>query len=314
MSQSQTNITRSVLLANHEGEEIRVPYIEIEGKSEGPVLTIIAGIHGAEYTGIEAAVRLSRQVNPEELSGTLRIVPICNVPGFLGRCEVQCPIDGKNLNRVFPGSTEKGYTDHLAHTVYENLVTGSDAVLNIHGGDIFEELVPYTGIGVTGDEEVDAKSRELALAYDLPFLLETGALPGAVVGGESLNKAAQMNGIPAILAESGGRGLVEEEFVQTHLKGMNNVLKHMGMIEGEVQREVRTLEMASEFWCIETEGICYPHMKTGDEVKEGQKIGIVTDWFGELLETVVAPRDATIVAVVITPAAVKNMILYQVAF
>jgi predicted deacylase len=108
--------------------------------------------------------------------------------------------------------------------------------------------------------------------------------------------------------------MVEEEFVQTHLKGMNNVLKHMGMIEGEVQRDVKTLEMNSEFWCVETEGICYPHMNTGDEVKEGQKIGIVTDWFGELLETVIAPRDATIVAVVITPAAVKKMILYQVAF
>jgi predicted deacylase len=314
MSQSQTNHTRSILLANHDGEEIRVPYIEIEGESEGPVLTVIAGIHGAEYPGIEAAVRLSRQITSEKLSGTLRIVPICNVPGFLGRCEVQCPIDGKNLNRVFPGSTEQSYTDHLAHVVYENLVTGSDAVLNIHGGDIFEELVPYTGIGVTDNQEVDAKSRELALAYGLPFLLETGALPGAVVGGNSLNKAAQHDGIPAILAESGGRGLMEEEYVLTHINGMLNVLKHMGMIDGEIQRKTETRELKTEFWRIESEGISYPKMNIGDEVKKGQQIGIVTDWFGELLETVTAPRDAWIVAVVITPAAVKDMIMYQVAY
>ena len=314
MSQSQSNITRSILLSNHEGEEIRVPYIEIEGESEGPVLTIIAGIHGAEYTGIEAAVRLSRQITSEMLSGTMRIVPICNVPGFLGRCEVQCPIDGKNLNRVFPGSTEKGYTDHLAHAVYQNLVAGSDAVLNIHGGDIFEELIPYTGIDVTDNKEVDAKSRDLALAYDLPFLLETGELPGAVAGGESLNRAAQADGIPSILAESGGRGLVEEEFVLTHLKGMKNILKHMGMIDGEVRRTTETREMTTEFWRVESEGIGYPQMKVGDKVKRGQQIGVVTDWFGELLETVTAPQDAWIVAVVITPAAVKDMIMYQVAF
>lgn len=310
----RSKVTKSLLTAVHNGEAIRVPIIDIIGKEDGPTLAIVAGVHGAEYVGIEASIRLSRQIFPQKLSGNLRIVPICNLPGFLGRCEVQCPIDGKNLNRVFPGSTDDSYTDHLAYLVYENVVKGSDCVLNIHGGDIFEELVPYVGVGTTGNETVDTKSRELGRIYDLPFLLETTTLPGAVAGGASLNKAAQADGIPSILAESGGRGLLEEEFILTHLKGMQNVLKWLNMIEGDVESTQQTKEMCTDFWRIAHDGICYPELSLGEHVTKGQRIGVVNDWYGDTLEVLVAPHDAYIIAIVITPAARKNAIVYQVAY
>lgn len=311
---SRSRVSKSLLTTTHAGEEIRVPVIDIMGKEDGPTLSIVAGIHGAEYAGIEASIRLGRQISPEQLSGNLRIVPICNLPGFLGRHEVQCPIDGKNLNRVFPGSTDGSYTDHLAHLVYQNVVKGSDYVLNIHGGDIFEELVPYVGVGTTNSQEIDIKSRELGRVYDLPFLLETKTLPGAVAGGSSLNQAAQADGIPSVLAESGGRGLLEEEFVLTHLKGMRNVLKWLNMIEGDIERTHRTREMSTDFWRIAHDGVCYPEMSLGEHVKKGQRIGVVNDWYGDLLEVVEAPYDAYIVAIVITPAARKDAIIYQVAY
>jgi predicted deacylase len=307
-------VSKSLLTAVHDGEGIRVPVIELSGTKDGPILTVVAGVHGAEYVGIEASIRLSQEIQPEQLRGTLRIVPICNLPGFLGRCEVQCPIDGKNLNRVFPGNPDNSYTDHLAYLVYENVVKGSDCVLNIHGGDIFEELVPYAGVGTTGNEAVDSRSQELGLIYDLPFLLETRNLPGSVPGGSSLNKAAQSDGIPSILAEAGGRGLVEEEFVQTHLKGMRNVLKWMNMIEGKVKSTVKTRVMATDFWRIAHEGVCYPELSLSEFVKKGQRIGVVKDWFGDTLQVLTAPHDAYVVANVITPAARKDAIIYQVAY
>lgn len=310
----RSTVSKSLLTTRHAGDDICVPVIEITGKEEGPTLAVVAGIHGAEYAGIEASIRLGREVSPEQLSGSLRIVPICNLPGFLGRHEVQCPIDGKNLNRVFPGSAGGSYTDHLAHLVYQNVVRGSDCVLNIHGGDIFEELVPYAGVGTTENREIDMRSRELGRVYDLPFLLETGTLPGAVAGGSSLNTAAQADGIPSILAESGGRGLLEEEFVLIHLKGMRNVLKWLNMIEGNIERTQQTKEMSSDFWRIAHDGVCYPEMSPGEHVKQGQRIGVVNDWYGDLLEVLEAPYDAVIIAVVITPAARKDAIIYQVAY
>ena len=307
-------VDAKIFTADHNGESIRIPVAEIQGRSDGPVLSIIAGIHGAEYCGIEAAIRLSRELDADRLSGLVRIVPVANVPGFLGRCEVQCPVDGQNLNRLFPGSTEKQYTDHLAHCLYENFVRDADCVLNIHGGDVFEELVPYTGIGRTTDEDLDERCRSLGRAYGLPFLVETGALPGAVAGGTSLNQAAQADGIVSILAESGGRGLLEEEFVQTHVRGMRNTLKWLGMLEGELELPNEVRETKTEFWRISQEGVCYPEKSIGDRVSEGERIGVVTDWFGKTLEVLKAPRDAWIIAVVITPAGREDAIVYQVAY
>ncbi|MEJ8569132.1 succinylglutamate desuccinylase/aspartoacylase family protein [Elongatibacter sediminis] len=308
------SIRNRIITADHGGDAIRVPLIEISGASDGPVTSIVAGVHGAEYCGIEAAVRLSREIDSERLRGTLRIVTVANVPGFLGRCEVQCPVDGQNLNRLFPGSATKDYTDHLASVIYENCVRDADCVLNIHGGDIFEELVPYTGIGRTGNAQVDERCRELGRAYGLPFLLESGSPPGAVAGGSSLNQAAQADGITSILAESGGRGLLEEEFVETHLRGMRNTLKWMDMLDGDLELPNEVRELTTDFWRISSEGICYPEQAIGDRVREGQRIGEVKDWFGDTVEELIAPRDAWIVAVVITPAARKDAIVYQVAF
>jgi predicted deacylase len=308
------SIERRLITADFDGEPIRIPLTEIRGHREGPILTIIAGVHGAEYCGVEAAIRLGRELDPAALSGTLRIVPIANVPGFLGRCEVQCPVDGKNLNRLFPGATDASYSDYLAALLYDELVRDADCVLNIHGGDIFEELVPYTGIGRTENADVDERCRELGRAYGLPFLLESDAPPDAVAGSTSLNQAAQADGITAILAEAGGRGLLEEDFVVTHLRGMRNTLKWLHMIEGELELPDEVREMTTDFWRIQHEGVCYPEKAIGDFVTRGERIGQVTDWFGEPLEVLIAPRDAWIVAVVITPAARRNAIIYQVAF
>lgn len=304
---------KQMLTATHQGVEIRVPWIEIVGASDGPTLAVVAGIHGAEYAGIEATLRLSQQILPEALRGRLRIVPVCNLPGFLGRSEAICPVDGKNLNRVFPGDPQGSYSDRLAHLVFSQVVEGADCVLNIHGGDIFEALVPYVGIGSSGNPKIDETCRTLGRIYDLPFLVEFASLPDPS-SGQSLNRAAQTKGIPSILAEAGGEGTLDEASVMIHLKGLTNVLKWMKMIEGEPQREVETKELTSDFWRIHEEGFIYPTARLGQHVKEGQEIGILKNWFGEVIEILRAPREAYILAIVTTPAARKNAIVYQVAY
>lgn len=302
-----------MLAAVFKGEEIRVPYIEINGATPGPTLAIVAGIHGAEYAGIEAAIRLSGQVDPEVLRGRIRIVPICNMPGFLGRSEAICPVDGKNLNRLFPGNPNGTYSEFLAHFVFDQVILGADCVLNLHGGDIFEALVPYVGVGSAGNRGVDEKCRELGRIYDLPFLVEFASIPGPS-SGQSLNRAAQSAGIPAILAEAGGEGVLLDEFVQIHLKGVTNTLKWMGMLDGEIIRKEETKELTSDFWRIAQEGIFYPSLKLGQHVVEGQEIGTLKDWYGNPIEVVRAPRDAYIIAIVTTPAARRNAIIYQIAY
>jgi len=309
---SKSGITRTILTASHRGEAIRVPFIEILGADDGPILTIVAGVHGSEYAGIEAAIRLSQITVPGELRGTLRIVPLCNLPAFLARAEVVCPVDGKNLNRVFPGDPQGTYSDVLADLVFTKVVEGSDYVLNVHGGDIFEALVPYVGIGECEQLELNKRCRELGRVYDLPFLVTFAGKRSASYG--SLNTAAQTAGIPAILAEAGGEGVLAEEFVQVHLKGFSNVMKYLAMIEGKVVHENETKELTSDFWRITQEGIFYSKVTLGNYVETGDEIGILTDWFGETIEVLKAPRSAYILAIVTTPAARKDAVIYQVAY
>jgi len=304
---------KSFLTAEWDGEKIEIPFVEIIGAKDGPVFSIIAGVHGSEYPGIEAALRLINQVETEHLRGRLRIVPILNMPAFLGRAETVCPVDGKNPNRVFPGNPNGSYTDIMAHLAFEHVVRGSDAVLNVHGGDIFEALVPYAGMGTSTDARVDQSCRELGLAYDLPFLVKF-AVPHNSASGLDLNSAVQAEGIPSILVEAGGNGLLEEKNVQIHLRGFYNCMKLLDMIDGEPIRENHTRECISDFWRVGSTGVVYPSVTLGQRVQRGDGIGAVTDWFGDQIEEIKAPRDAWIIAIVTTPAAVENAIIYQVAY
>ena len=296
-----------------EGEEISIPFAELAGSKDGPTLSIIAGVHGSEYPGIEAALRLISQVELEKMRGRLRIVPIMNMPAFLNRTEAVCPIDGKNPNRAFPGNPEGSYTDIMAHLVFEHVVRGSDAVLNVHGGDIFEALVPYAGIGASTESEIDQSCRELGLAYDLPFLVRF-AVPHDSSTGLDLNSAVQASGTPSILVEAGGNGLLDEKNVQIHLKGFRNCMRHLGMIDGPAVRDSKTRECISDFWRTKKTGVFYPSVTLGQRVGEGEEIGILKDWFGDEIDRVKAARDAWIIAIVTTPAAVENSIIYQVAY
>lgn len=306
-------IEKEIIQSTHSEGEIRIPLIEIRGTSAGPTLAIVAGVHGAEYSGIEAAVRLSREIDPDTLRGRVRIVPIANLPAFLGRSEALCPVDRKNLNRLFPGDSKGTYADVLADMIFKRVVQGADCVLNVHGGDIFEALVPYVGIGSGGDPHVRERCRELGRIYGAPFSVEFANTPAPSYG-TSLNRAAQEAGIPAILAEAGGEGVLEPAAVQIHLRGFANVMKWLGMLEGEIERDEPVQEMTSDFWPTPHEGIFYPALKLGQAVEKGQVIGTVTDWFGDEIETLTAPRDAWIIAIVTTPAARKNAIIYQVAY
>lgn len=310
---SGDNRKKRHLTAVWEDREIRIPLVELTGVKDGPTLSIVAGVHGSEYPGIEAAIRIVNQIEPNELRGRLRVVPVMNIPAFLKRTEAVCPEDGKNPNRAFPGNPEGSYTDIMANLVFEHVVKGSDAVLNVHGGDIFEALVPYAGMGRSTGGKTDKMCRELGLAYDLPFLVRF-AVPHDSSTGLDLNSAVQASGIPSILVEAGGNGLLDEKNVQIHLRGFRNCMASLGMIDCECPREHKTVECISDFWRIRQTGVFYPSVTLGQRVSLGQDIGVLKDWFGDEIEIVKAERDAWIIAIVTTPAAVKNAIIYQVAY
>src|SRR6266851_7429681 len=137
------------------------PYHAIVGPEPGLTFLLTAGIHAAEYTGTLAALRLAARVEPKTVKGTIVIVPLLNRPGFFERSVYVNPEDGQNLNRAFPGKPDGTWSERFAHHVLNDLVVHVDRAMDLHAGDMVEDLEPFLGYLQTGNADVDQKSREM---------------------------------------------------------------------------------------------------------------------------------------------------------
>src|SRR5882724_5435600 len=141
------------------------PYIAIAGLVAGPTVLITAGIHAAEYTGIEAAIRLGRAIAPEAVRGTILIIPLLNRPGFYERSIYVNPEDNDNLNRLFPGRPDGTWSERFAHALLNQVIAGVDYAIDLHAGDMIEDLVPFVGYRECGDAKVDGAAQRMLAAY-----------------------------------------------------------------------------------------------------------------------------------------------------
>ncbi len=206
---------------------IQVPLIEITGSAGGPELTVIAGVHGCEYASIAGVRRWARALESAELRGRVRVVPVLNMSAFRARTPFVVPEDGKNLNRCFPGNPSGTLAERLAHAAFSKLIMGADAVIDVHCGDMVEALEPFTLYEAGPAED---RARALATAYGLGYVLRQEPGPGRAVGGTTSAAAAQI-GVPAITAEAGGCGLVEQVAVGLHVRGLDRVLAELEMTD-----------------------------------------------------------------------------------
>jgi predicted deacylase len=290
-------------LAVHAGEEsVQIPIATVTGESAGPTLLVVAGVHGSEYAGIEATSRLFRWVDASRLLGTLITVPCLNVPAFYALSMHINPRDGKNLGDSFPGDAEGTITDRLARAVFDSLVSRADFVLDVHGGDLEEELVEYSQINLSGNESVDRAAEALARALDMPMFLRS-PVPATPPSRGSLFAMASQQGIPGVLIEAGSHGLLEDFAVTAHFKALRNALHHLGMLPGEpLIANPEPLDL-HRFLGVEApvEGAWYPYVKKGEIIRKGQKLGEMRDFFGKRLAVLSSDEDAAILGVMTIP-------------
>ena len=203
------------------------------------------------------------------------------------------PLDGKNLNRVFPGAADGSPSERIARWITDNVIAGSDVFVDMHCGDMNEALVSFTGIEEIGDAAVDARSRALAEAYGLRYLL-IGPSPGMTTG------AAAALGIPAVLGEVGGQGRWPADDVALHAAGFRRLLKAAGVIDdAPASPGFATEVLRTEAWMrATTTGYWHPGVEVGEQVAKGSLVGSVLDAFGRTLETPVAPIDGVVIFLV----------------
>ncbi len=123
-----------------------IPLSVIHGAKPGPVLAVVAGVHGFEFASILAAERLAERVDPAQLKGTLVLVRVANISGFEGRSPNVNPVDRKNLNRLFPGNADGSQTERIADLISRQVVARSDFLMDIHSGDGAEFLEAFIGV------------------------------------------------------------------------------------------------------------------------------------------------------------------------
>ncbi len=288
---------------------LAVPFVEVTGSADGPTLTVIAGVHGCEYASMDGVRRWLRSLDGRELRGRVRAVPVLNVTAFAARSPFVVPEDGKNLNRAVPGDPDGTLAERLAYDAFTQLITGSDAYVDAHCGDLVEALQPFALYEAGIAEGV---ARDLALAYGLPYVIRQEAGPGRAVTGTS-SSAAAAAGIPAVTAEAGGCGLVEEHAVAMHVAGLDGVLATLGMAAPAqpAAPKAEPTYFGRFLWprCAKA-GWWAPAVKAGDAVTAGQVIGTVGSLDGGgVQETVTAPADGVVIFVTSSPAVADDGLL-----
>ncbi len=294
----------------------RIPVTVIHGAKPGPVLALIAGTHGYEYAPIIALQRLPAQIDPAQLSGTVILVHIANMPSFLGRTIYYSPIDGKNLNRVYPGKADGTVSERIAYTITKEVIERADYVVDIHCGDGNEALRPYLYWSKTGDAKLDEASKQMALAFGLDHIVinAEGERPADPQASVYTDNTALRRGKPAITTETGSVGETTPEWIGLAERGALNLLKHFKMLPGEPARAeaVVWLDKSEVLRASET-GIFYAATKPGYTVAEGTLLGTLTDFFGNKLADIRAPFAGMVNYVIATPPVSKGEPLAMVS-
>jgi predicted deacylase len=284
-----------------------VPVIVVNGAKAGPVLALVSGAHGTEYASIIALEKLIPALDPAELSGTVVVLPLVNIPSFLQKVPHVNPVDKKSMNRYYPGKIDGTQTDRVLYTITKEVVDRCDYLIDYHGGDLDESLRPYAYWGPTGKAEQDRISKQMVLAFGLDHIILWHERPTDLASSRYLDNTASLRGKPSIVVEAGHAGTTETDDIALLVNGTFSTMRGLKMLAGEphlVENPVwldRIVDIESDL-----EGIFYPLVKRGTFVQEGMKVGYVTDYFGKTIFEARAPVSGVILHINALPSLKKG--------
>ncbi len=289
-----------------------IPVTVFRGAQNGPVLGITAGVHGYEYPPIMAGQQLIETIDLQKLKGTVILVQLANVAGFLGRSPFLNPLDGKNLNRSFPGNPQGSITERIAAFISNEVIGRSDFFLDMHAGDAPEDLMSYSAYYSHQQKPTiseKGKKMAIALGFDHVIVFDATSKKYMKADKPSLYCSAEAfkRGIPSIDIECGKLGQSSQFLARKIVTGVMQLLGHLEMYQGQVSLPKTTLFIKQRVYqSSEFEGIFYPNKSAGDYVSQGMKIGHITDFFGKQLITVYAKESGVILIILGTPPVNKG--------
>lgn len=270
---------------------LKLPVTVICGKEEGETILVTSGIHCCEYTGIEAAMELAQEINPDMLKGQLIIIHPVNTSGF-EKCNYnsRVPEDNQNLNRVFPGREKGSVSEQIADFLIKVFQSKAHYYIDMHGGDVQEDLSPYVYYVTVAKPEVMEKAREMASRVHVDYMV------GSKNGSQGAYNYAGSTGIPSILIERGSSGVWDKEEVDLYKEDVKNVMRHLGILKDAKEEKKFSPHNIEQVYYEEAnyQGCWYPEKKAGDRVKQGELAGKIKDYFGITLESIYFKENGVI--------------------
>ena len=268
--------------------DITIPATLLCGRKAGKTITISAGVHSREYIGIETLIRLAQELTPEMVQGTILLLHCCNYKGFLSRSSDIMPQDGKNLNRVFPGAADGTPTQKLAAFLESEIIGHTDYLVDLHSGGFCEALTPHVYYHGAAAPNVCAVSRRIAELSGAEYLVRSETKNG-------FYSHAGQCGVPAIILERGGCGLLQEEEVQQDLADVKNILRGLGFLQ-DLPAKIfpHRLAQNGHYLNAPASGCWYPKKQPGDRLKTGELLGEIRSIYGETLFRISAEADGVL--------------------
>ena len=268
--------------------DITIPATLLCGIKTGKSITVSAGVHSREYIGIETLIRLAQELTPEMVRGTILLLHCCNYKGFLSRSSDVMPQDGKNLNRVFPGAADGTPTQKLAAFLESEIIGHTDYLVDLHSGGFCEALTPHVYYHGAAAPNVCAVSRRIAELSGAEYLVRSEEKTG-------FYSHAGQCGVPAIILERGGCGLLQEEEVQQDLADVKNILRGLGFLQ-DLPAKIfpHRLAQNGHYLNAPASGCWYPKKQPGDRLKTGELLGEIRSIYGETLFRISAEADGVL--------------------
>ena len=290
-----------------------IPVAVFRGAKPGPVLALVSGSHGTEYASIIALEKLIQSLDPAQIPGTVIVIPLVNIPSFEQKVPHVNPVDGKSMNRFYPGTPDGTQTERVSYQITKQVVERSDYLIDYHGGDLDENLRPYAYWPKSGDAKQDATTRDMVLAFGLDHIIVWSDRPKDPNASRIFDNTANTRGKPAIAVEAGYSGTVEPDDVNRLVSGTLSVMRYLKMLPGAAAPiehpvwigKIDTVEGAQP-------GIFYPLVERGTYVAQGTRLGYVTDYFGRTVQEATAPAAGVVLYICSVPSMTKGATIANV--
>lgn len=302
ISLGQTKTVRINLAKSYDRSSMELIIKVIRGKKPGPTLFVTAAIHGDELCGIEIIRRIMKRQDLKNMSGTLLLIPVVNVFGF--NTKSRYLPDGRDLNRSFPGGPKGSVASQIAHILTKEVIQKSDYGIDLHTGAKGRSNVPQIRANIDCKE-----TKDIAEIFGVPTIINAKLRDG------SLRETAQNSDVPVLLYEAGEALRYDESSIRKGMNGVLNVMGYLKMIKRPMKKALQEVFHAESSAWIRAphSGLFRGSVRQGIKIKKGQKLGVISDPYGNQSFDVISSYTGMVIGKLQNPLVNKGDAVFHVA-